>query len=175
MRLVQRREWYEGCQGGHHLVVDPNGLRILRSPMHDAMTDSCNPHALEQLDGSLEDFLRCRPMIESLRGPASLGDVLVPGVRNVQNRRNTDLFYLAAKQHGLSGSGLVKREFDARRTGIDDGDARAHRLPCRSVTLLPLEMGAEQRVGSDPTAVRVEADSAKAAAHSIHLQAPYRG
>src|SRR4051812_46744503 len=74
VRLVQRSQWYQLGQRSENCTIQPNWCGVMRSPMHDAMSDTDHLPSLDQVGSRSQQFARRGDMVEPIGRPVMLGD-----------------------------------------------------------------------------------------------------
>ena len=139
VRLVQRRQRHQLGERGHDVGIDPHRRGEFSAAVDDAMAEGQHRPAAQQLAAELQDLGRGAAMIELARAPASLGDDRRPSASATASvGGDADVLDLPAKQQRAVAARLVERELDARRAGIEDGDAvRSWRAASQATMLAP--------------------------------------
>src|SRR5262249_55423140 len=104
-------------------AIDARRRGKLGAAMHDAMADTDHAPVDQERAAELQDLRRRAVVVEPGLAPALLGHDGTCCVVRPEVRIDADALDLAAKQQGPVVAGFVERELDARRPGIEDGDA----------------------------------------------------
>ena len=136
VRLVQRRQRHQLGQRGHDVGIDPHRRGEFSAAVDDTMAEGQHGTAGQELAPELQDLGRGAAVIELALAPAALGDDRARSVGGREVGGEADVLDLSAKQQRAVAARLVERELDARRAGIEDGDAAGHGRAASQATML---------------------------------------
>ena len=126
VRLVQRRQRHQLFERGHDARIDADRRREFSAAVDDAMAEREHGTAGQELAPEIQDLGGGALVIELALGPAALGDGRARGIGGRKVCGESDVLDLSVKQQRAVAARLVERELDARRAGIEDGDAAGH-------------------------------------------------
>ena len=123
VRLVQWRERHELPELGEDGCVDPRRRGVGGSAMYDAVAERQHVPAGQQLAPCGHDLVGSAMVIEHAVPPVLFGDERAVCLECLKAGAGADAFDLAVEEFRAVVMGIVDRELDARRAGVEDGNA----------------------------------------------------
>ena len=126
--LMQRGEWNVLFQRGHHRRIDANGLRVLETPVHDAMADTDEAITRQVLAQERDQVIERTGMAErDAFSPRLFVDHRARMVFGDEARRRVQALGLSPRNHDSTiGAFREQRKLEARRARVQNGNCIGH-------------------------------------------------